>query len=217
MPFSKQPSSLRSKWCSLKSRFSADPLTISTKRRTSDCSCCSNQSSTSSASTYLPTPTDSPQTEHSHTHKRKLSDSLTLMSDHSTKAERLFSSIPNLFRRPNSLPPSPTLDIAKETAGVNELYAYALDEINYARDSVGSPYYPGDLETTREAIDNYNRAFDTLVQQTTDMWFRNYIESQLRPRLDYLERTYNSLPDSINEEDSIEPSYSYYTTAIDLY
>ncbi|KAI9010871.1 hypothetical protein CLU79DRAFT_839440 [Phycomyces nitens] len=207
MPFSKQPSSLRSKWCNLKTRFSSDALTISTKRRTSDCSCCSNQSSTSSA--YVATPIDSPTPEH--THRRKLSDSLTFISDHSPKAERLFSSIPNLFRRPNSLPPSPTLDIAKETAGINELYANALDEINFARDSVGSTYYPGDLETTREAIANYTRAFDTLVQQASDLWFRNYIEAQLRPRLEYLERTYESLP-PVNK-DTIES----YTTSIDLY
>ncbi|KAI7871197.1 hypothetical protein BDF14DRAFT_1764250 [Spinellus fusiger] len=161
----------KSRWSSFKTRFSPEPFANS-KRRKSECSCCTHHT--------LNLPDQ---------RKRKLTASIIEI-----KAERLFNSIPNPFRRRESSNHSNyACDIQKEQ-GIKDLYNHALDEISYAKDSLGTPYYAGDLESTREAIQAYSRALHQLLQQTQDSQRRVHIESTLGPCLYLLKQRYDSLP-----------------------
>ncbi|KAG0164694.1 hypothetical protein DFQ28_009921 [Apophysomyces sp. BC1034] len=90
------------------------------------------------------------------------------------------------------------IDIQKETEKVYDLYALAVDEINYAEDSRGSPYYSGDRITAREAIDGCATAFMQLLQHTSNHNLRSELQSTLAPRLIQLQQKYDQLPQEID-------------------
>ncbi|ORY90479.1 hypothetical protein BCR43DRAFT_415048, partial [Syncephalastrum racemosum] len=85
-------------------------------------------------------------------------------------------------------------DIQKEFAKVHSLYALAADELNFAEDSRGSPYYAGDLITAREAIDNCATAFMHMLEQVPDPMYRSQLHQSLSPQLIRLEERYAHLP-----------------------
>ncbi|KAI8367585.1 uncharacterized protein BYT42DRAFT_586799 [Radiomyces spectabilis] len=97
-------------------------------------------------------------------------------------------------RRASSASEMSVIDFQKETEKLYELYAYAVDELNYAEDSHGSPYYSGDRVTAQEAIDGCTDAFMQLLQQTSDINLRTHLQSSITPRLIQLQEKYNALP-----------------------
>ncbi|KAI9314826.1 hypothetical protein BX666DRAFT_1879294 [Dichotomocladium elegans] len=81
------------------------------------------------------------------------------------------------------LPESSSYGVNKEK--FLSLYELALDEIKYAEDSFGSPYYAGDRVTAREAIDG---CADALRQ------LHPTIEMAMAPRMGDLESKFEALP-----------------------
>lgn len=73
-----------------------------------------------------------------------------------------------------------------------ELYNLAMDELNYAEDSRGSPYYSGDRIAAREAIENCEEAYSLLLMQTeqTD----DHLKSTIGFKISTLRSKYESLP-----------------------
>ncbi|KAL0082503.1 hypothetical protein J3Q64DRAFT_1751812 [Phycomyces blakesleeanus] len=94
-------------------------------------------------------------------------------------------------RTPNPIPDTPP----PETGHLDDLFALALDEINYAEDSRGSPYYSGDRITAREAIEGYTHAYTDLLKHTADLTIRCLLESKTRPRIAQLQEKYDALPE----------------------
>ncbi|KAI7875771.1 hypothetical protein K492DRAFT_198973 [Lichtheimia hyalospora FSU 10163] len=88
-------------------------------------------------------------------------------------------------------------DMEKETQRLQSLYELALDEIKYAEDSRGSPYYTGDRVTAREAIDGCATAVMELQQQNPTL--QPLIHSTMAPRLIELETKYHALPKPADE------------------
>lgn len=71
------------------------------------------------------------------------------------------------------------------------LYHLALDEFNYAQDSLGSPYYLGDRLAAKEAIENCEQSYDLLL----------YKQPDLEEKIALLKTKLNSLP--LIQEDQI--------------
>ncbi|ORY95509.1 hypothetical protein BCR43DRAFT_493106 [Syncephalastrum racemosum] len=88
-----------------------------------------------------------------------------------------------------------SFDLEKETEKLQLLYDLALDEIKYAEDSRGSPYYAGDRITAREAIDGYHGAYSQLMTHSADNpSLRSELEITVAPRLTELQTKYEALP-----------------------
>ncbi|KAF7726777.1 hypothetical protein EC973_008465 [Apophysomyces ossiformis] len=88
------------------------------------------------------------------------------------------------------------LDVEKETERLTSLYEFAVDEVNYAEDSLGSSYYAGDLETAREAIEECAGAYIQLFEQVSDS-VRDNLKETLLPKLLALQEKYTSLPEVV--------------------
>ncbi|KAI9315890.1 hypothetical protein BX666DRAFT_1860112 [Dichotomocladium elegans] len=84
-------------------------------------------------------------------------------------------------------------EIQKMLDNAEDLYAFALDELNFASDSWGSLYYEGDQISAREAIDNCTNAFMQVLHQTQDHQ-RSQLHASITPKLARLEEQYNALP-----------------------
>ncbi|KAG2218669.1 hypothetical protein INT45_007838 [Circinella minor] len=89
----------------------------------------------------------------------------------------------------------------KEKKRLQSLYELALDEIKYAEDSRGSPYYIGDRITAREAIDCCAIAFMQLQQQTTDSSLQSLLQSTMAPRLIDLQTKFDALPTTEQQQE----------------
>ncbi|KAG0165561.1 hypothetical protein DFQ30_008294 [Apophysomyces sp. BC1015] len=109
--------------------------------------------------------------------------------------DKLFS---GLFRRrcSNASLDMSLFDVEKETEKVTHLYEFAVDEVNYAEDSLGSSYYSGDLETAREAIEECADAYVQLLQQVSDS-VRDSLQETLLPKLMALQEKYTALPEVV--------------------
>ncbi|KAI9275740.1 hypothetical protein BDA99DRAFT_532691 [Phascolomyces articulosus] len=195
------PQSLKTKWSHFMTRFNPDeeqqqlsdePI-INTSRRPSHVSHVSSSCSTIAEDTFW-------------------SDSMSTISEQSTSTNNKRNNYPapggesssrprrtakrhllHLFRRRgSSLDDTDYFD--KEKQRLHSLYELALDEIKYAEDSRGSPYYVGDRITAREAIDGCATAFMNLQQQTTDTSLQSLLQSTMAPRLIELQTKFDALP-----------------------
>ncbi|CDH56688.1 predicted protein [Lichtheimia corymbifera JMRC:FSU:9682] len=99
-----------------------------------------------------------------------------------------------LFRRRASASVPEMEEIDRERERIEEMYAFAMDELNFAEDSQGSPYYEGDRITAHEAIDNCTATFMQLLKHISDHQQRNQLQQDITPRLIHLQERYNALP-----------------------
>ncbi|KAI9487722.1 MAG: hypothetical protein EXX96DRAFT_554391 [Benjaminiella poitrasii] len=90
---------------------------------------------------------------------------------------------------------SPNNNYCKELERLYSLYDLAVDELNYAEDSQGSSYYSGDLETAREALNNCNVCYVTILQNMIDPNAREELESCIAAKLVKLQKRMNALPE----------------------
>lgn len=67
-------------------------------------------------------------------------------------------------------------------------------QIDFAEDSLGSPYYAGDRITAREAIDDLINAFMALLHRVHDTDQRSQLQLSITPKLWQLEKKYRALP-----------------------
>ncbi|KAI8993555.1 hypothetical protein BDB01DRAFT_776684 [Pilobolus umbonatus] len=82
----------------------------------------------------------------------------------------------------------------QERDKVYTLYHLAEEEVRYAIDSCGSPYYPGDLIAAKEAIDNCNDLYLLLLEHYSTREYTSIIESTIGSDLSRLILAYESLP-----------------------
>ncbi|KAI9491768.1 hypothetical protein BDB00DRAFT_873976 [Zychaea mexicana] len=210
-------SSFKSKWSYFMTRFNPDehqqqqqqqlppydeqlPPNVSTSRRPSHVSsCCSTIAEDTFWSDSMSTISE--RSNKYNNSKRKDGNS----NDSSSRPPRRKRHLLHLFRRRgsgastssscSSLAGMDDTDyFEKETQRLQSLYELALDEINYAEDSRGSPYYVGDRVTAREAIDGCAIAFMQLQQQTTDSSLQSLLQSTMAPRLIELQSKFDALP-----------------------
>ncbi|KAI8139891.1 hypothetical protein BJV82DRAFT_672271 [Fennellomyces sp. T-0311] len=190
-------SSFKSKWSHFVNRFNAeddqqDEPQINTSRRPSHVSSCC---STIAEDTFW---SDSMSTisEQSSNNKQK---------DNELRPHRRKRHLLHLFRRRGSSASTSSScsslagmddpdSFEKDTQRLQNLYELALDEIKYAEDSIGSPYYAGDRITAREAIDGCAIAFMQLQQQTIDSSLQSLLQSTMAPRLIELQSKFDALP-----------------------
>lgn len=99
-----------------------------------------------------------------------------------------------LFRRRASASAPEMEEIDRERERIEKMYALAMDELNFAEDSQGSPYYEGDRITAHEAIDNCTTTFMQLIRHISDHQQRNQLQQDITPRLIHLQERYNALP-----------------------
>ncbi|KAG2210616.1 hypothetical protein INT46_005292 [Mucor plumbeus] len=96
-------------------------------------------------------------------------------------------------RRPsNASSEMSIIDSQKEIEKVYELYNLAMDELNYAEDSRGSPYYSGDRIAAKEAIENCERSYSLLLMQTEQK--DEHLQSTIGFKILTLKSKYESLP-----------------------
>jgi hypothetical protein len=81
--------------------------------------------------------------------------------------------------------------IQKEIEKIYSLYNLAMDELNYAEDSQGSPYYSGDLIAAKEAIDHCQEAFSILLRDYNEEY---QLQSTIGLKISTLQTRYQSLP-----------------------
>jgi hypothetical protein len=74
---------------------------------------------------------------------------------------------------------------------LNELYNLAMDEINYAQDSRGSPYYHGDRIAAKEAIENCVSFYKELIAAVVD---NNSVLTRIGNKIDALLVQFDALP-----------------------
>ncbi|KAI8144747.1 hypothetical protein BJV82DRAFT_712107 [Fennellomyces sp. T-0311] len=178
---------IKAKWISFLMWFTADHH--SSRKKTSSsttaayyCSFCSNHEEEQS-------PPPPPQ----YFQKRRTSrcSNTSEFSSSSPPATQFMA----LFRRrASNASEVSNVELKKETQNVYRLYALAVDELNFAEDSRGSPYYAGDLVTAREAIDECAGAFMRLLQQIPDHSMRTQLQAAITPRLLNLQEKFNALP-----------------------
>lgn len=170
-----QPNSptLKSKWSTFKDWITPDL----TKRRPSQCSTTSTTSTTSTNTTVSCCCQDEP-VFYSHTKRPSL-----------TGSEGLVDKCMSPFRRRPSN--ASEINLQKETEKVYELYNLAMDELNYAEDSRGSPYYSGDRIAAKEAIENCEQAYSNLILHHDDV---SHLESTIGFKISTLRTKYDSLP-----------------------
>jgi hypothetical protein len=157
-----QQAGIKSKWNSLKTWFTPDI----NRRRPSQCSMTSNSSCGCQQ------------------------DDLTLFSQ---KRPSLMDEFTFPFRRRSSNASSELSqpDFQKETEKVYDMYALAIDEINYAEDSRGSPYYSGDRIAAKEAIDTCHHAYVNLLN--LHECNRDHLEATIGLKMAFLQEKYESL------------------------
>lgn len=81
--------------------------------------------------------------------------------------------------------------IQKEIEKIYSLYNLAIDELNYAEDSQGSPYYSGDLIAAKEAIDDCQEAYSILLRDYNEEY---QLQSTIGLNISTLLTKYQSLP-----------------------
>lgn len=176
------PTTFKDKWNSFKVWFTP----VLPKRRPSQCSTTSTTTTTTTASTsstnayskddllYIP----------SNTKRPSIPNSLN---------EGVFDKCMSTFlRRPSNgscVTSTSTIndDMDKEIEKLYELYNFAMDEISYAEDSRGSPYYQGDRISAQEAIDQCTKSYESLLQQYN-------IDSTISYKISTLTKKLASLP-----------------------
>ncbi|GAN08190.1 hypothetical protein MAM1_0192d07697 [Mucor ambiguus] len=176
---------LKSKWHSFKTWFTPDL----TKRRPSQCSTTSTTSTASTNSTAMSCCCHQEDSLFipSHTKRPSLtgSEGLGIVVDKCMSPFR---------RRPsNASSELSTMDTQKEIEKVYELYNLAMDELNYAEDSRGSPYYSGDRIAAREAIENCEESYTLLLMQT-EQQNDDHLKSTIGFKISTLRSKYESLP-----------------------
>ncbi|CEP16395.1 hypothetical protein [Parasitella parasitica] len=175
---------LRSKWHSLKTWFTPDL----TKRRPSQCSTTSDTSasSTNSTATSCCCHHDDFLFVPSHTKRPSLtgSEGLGVVVDKCMSPFR---------RRPsNASSEMSMINTQKETEKVYELYNLAMDELNYAEDSRGSPYYSGDRIAAKEAIENCEESYSLLLARKD--YKDEHLQATIGFKISTLRTKYESLP-----------------------
>ncbi|GAA5797798.1 hypothetical protein EDC94DRAFT_620987 [Helicostylum pulchrum] len=167
----------KTKWNTIKDWFTPDLA----KRRPSHCSTTStNTTATTSSSCRCKEDTFIP----SHTKRPSLTNSLN---------EGVLDKCMSPFRRRPSNASCATStstindDMDKEIEKLYELYNFAMDEINYAEDSRGSPYYQGDRISAKEAIDQCDQTYKKLTQKFE-------IDSTIAYKISTLSIKFDSLP-----------------------
>ncbi|KAG2207666.1 hypothetical protein INT47_011786 [Mucor saturninus] len=177
------PTSFKEKWNSLKVWFAP----VLPKRRPSQCSTTSTETTATTAST-------------STTHNCYGKDDLLYIPSGNKRPsipnslnEGVFDKCMSTFlRRPSNgscVTSTSTIndDMDKEIEKLYELYNFAMDEISYAEDSRGSPYYQGDRIAAQEAIDQCTESYQTLLQQYS-------IDSTISYKISTLSKKMESLP-----------------------
>lgn len=101
-------------------------------------------------------------------------------------------SLPFRRRSSNASSELSEVDVQKETEKVYELYSLAMDEINYAEDSRGSPYYNGDRIAAKEAIDAFCEGYLSLLQNNGNN--KEHLKQTLGLKKKSLEAKFESLP-----------------------
>jgi hypothetical protein len=92
------------------------------------------------------------------------------------------------------------VDVQKETEKIYELYSLAMDEINYAEDSRGSPYYNGDRIAAKEAIAAFCEGYLSLLQNNSNN--KEHLKQTLGLKKKSLEAKFESLP-LYDDQDSV--------------
>ncbi|KAI7877705.1 hypothetical protein K492DRAFT_197468 [Lichtheimia hyalospora FSU 10163] len=114
------------------------------------------------------------------------------MSSSSTDGNKLMTM---LFRRRGAnISDLTDNDVKNEIEHLQRLYLLALDELNFAQDSMGSLYYEGDRITAHEAIDDCTNTFMRLLQRISDIDLRHHLHLTMTPKLVDLQEQYNQLP-----------------------
>ncbi|ORX61962.1 hypothetical protein DM01DRAFT_249347, partial [Hesseltinella vesiculosa] len=85
-------------------------------------------------------------------------------------------------------------DIQQELEKIYELYSFALDELNYAGDSLGTFYYDNDRISAQEAIEKFSCASKDLLDLTHDPLFKAQLHSIIYPRMKLLQKNLDALP-----------------------
>ncbi|KAJ8652168.1 hypothetical protein O0I10_012226 [Lichtheimia ornata] len=85
-------------------------------------------------------------------------------------------------------------DVKEEIDHLQRLYLLALDELNFAQDSMGSLYYEGDRITAHEAINDCTNTFMRLLSRISDIDQRRHLRLTIIPKLVDLQEQYNQLP-----------------------
>ncbi|KAI8066637.1 hypothetical protein BC940DRAFT_301929 [Gongronella butleri] len=86
------------------------------------------------------------------------------------------------------------MDIQRELEKIHEMYTFALDELNYAGDSLGTFYYDNDRISAQEAIENFSGACKSLLDQTHDPLCKTQLHSIIYPRMMLLQKNLDALP-----------------------
>lgn len=158
----------KSKWNTFKEWFTPDL----TKRRPSQCSTTSTSTafSTSTANTLATNNCCCTKEEVMFipSHKKRPSITASMNEASNNVLDKCMSPF---RRRPSTTSQCSTSTVAiveenplsSEIEKLFELYHFAMDEINYAEDSQGSPYYHGDRIAAKEAIDNCVQSYESLL------------------------------------------------------
>ncbi|KAG1449638.1 hypothetical protein G6F56_008587 [Rhizopus delemar] len=149
-------------------------------------------------------------TKNDRSSKRKLSDTISVGTYDSTlsMADKLRQAF---FRSRSSSQGSSTeeisaTDYSKELEKLHSLYLLAIEELNFAQDSVGSFYYSGDLLAAREALDDCANVFMQLLENILDPVARENVRSSITPKLIQLQTRLAALPEDkvVEERDEYE-------------
>ncbi|KAI9262747.1 hypothetical protein BY458DRAFT_514883 [Sporodiniella umbellata] len=130
------------------------------------------------------------------TQSRKLSDAASVGTYESSKSmtDKLRHT---LQRNRSTSQTSTTLSTdryADELKQFHSAYLLAVEELDFAKDSVGSPYYSGDLLAAHEALDDSIRLFMQLLEHILDPVTRDSLRAQITPKLNRLQSALTRLP-----------------------
>ncbi|KAI8375763.1 hypothetical protein EDC96DRAFT_496472 [Choanephora cucurbitarum] len=132
--------------------------------------------------------------------RRRSSGNVSTLAPTEETAGQPSSAVPNSSITMTPISPT-TSDYVQSIERLRSLYKLAIDELNYAIDSQGSSYYPGDLVTAREALDDCANAFMQLLLHTTDPVTRESLQSYMTPRLMRLQKKLDALPEVDEDND----------------
>ncbi|CAO3655449.1 unnamed protein product [Mucor hiemalis] len=184
----------KSKWNTFKEWFTPDL----SKRRPSQCSTTST-STTLTNSTTVSNCCCNNKEEFMPTHKKRPSLTTSIIN------EGVLDKCMSPFRRRPSNASHQTLEEEEEDQSLlrlqqqtkieklYELYNFAIDEINYAEDSQGSPYYHGDKIAAKEAIDHCHTSYQQVLS-SFNLDNSNNVLDAIGSKIATLSTKFNQLP-----------------------
>lgn len=102
-------------------------------------------------------------------------------------ASRSFSS--------NNIAVEEGVQMEKSMNKIEELFAAAKDELEYAEESQGSIYYHEDRTTAEKAVQDVLDAYDTFLQDLPSDEMRNEVKTKVGMKIKELKMTFDALPE----------------------